>query len=302
LPITVASGAVTQAGTGNVGRGQSNVPLLLLTSTASGNSGTYSLSSISLSLGTGVNTGIITGVRVYQTSTSTFSTANQVGTGTISLSGSTLTIDASNAGTGWGATYSLGTNYFWITGNIASNAPYSSVVDLAVTGSVTFSTGSITPTTPNPTGSYTVVGTITDLATSRVTNGIFATSASPTIYMQGTGLDDNSGSVASLPFTFNFMGTNYTQFSANTNGQVQLGGSTIGSNVTPTSGLAILGAISGDNAVISNAILPSASISTFTVGTSPNRVFVIQYSGFVIPYGSYTTDASNPSSYQVCLP
>ena len=48
----------------------------------------------------------------------------------------------------------------------------------------------------------------------------------------GTGSDDGASAVTNIGFTFNYAGTNYTQFSANANGLVRLGATAVTTQYT----------------------------------------------------------------------
>ncbi|HNX08415.1 MAG TPA: hypothetical protein PKL96_12595, partial [Bacteroidales bacterium] len=86
---------------------------------------------------------------------------------------------------------------------------------------------------------------------SSVTNGslIDMSTGTTDLLATGTYYDDVASPVANIGFGFYFMGAPYTQFSANSNGQMQLGGTAIGGgSQSPAAGLAKIAPISGDNA------------------------------------------------------
>ncbi len=91
-----------------------------------------------------------------------------------------------------------------------------------------------------------------------------------------SGDDVVSGSVT-IPFTFSYYGINYNNLYVYTNGFVQLGSS---SNSTTVYGQTLPSASNPNNiiaGVLSDLNASSNTISTFTTGSSPNRVFSIYY-------------------------
>ena len=90
---------------------------------------------------------------------------------------------------------------------------------------------------------------------------------------------------ATIPFTFTYDGTGYTGLNISTNGFITLGATAPGAtNYTPISNTATYsGAISpfgGDLNSLFNILGNTGEIRYETVGSSPNREFVIQYSNF----------------------
>jgi large repetitive protein len=116
-------------------------------------------------------------------------------------------------------------------------------------------------------------------------------SAGATVLLTGVN-DDNATAVINFGFTFYFGGANYTQFSANSNGQIKLGTGAIGGgNVSAfAAGIPYLFAMSGDNEC-------GNGIRYKVIGTSPNRKLVIEFVNF---YGFYT-DITNAGNMQVWL-
>jgi len=107
--------------------------------------------------------------------------------------------------------------------------------------------------------------------------------------------DDAGGTVTPIGFTFVFMGTPYTHFSANSNGQMKLhtsSGATAAASQesSPVAGQAILAPFTGDNEV-NNGI----RIKTF--GTAPNRKLVIEWNQFYVNFVNIT----NGGNMQVWL-
>ncbi|MDB5269533.1 MAG: hypothetical protein JWP58_2573 [Hymenobacter sp.] len=107
--------------------------------------------------------------------------------------------------------------------------------------------------------------------------------------------DDDASTVQNIGFSFVFMGTPYTQFSVNSNGQLRLGATAIsGTNATPTSATAILGAFGGDNA------MQATGKVSYKVVPGTNRALVVQWTGLRIPYAGDPATGT-PTQVQVVL-
>lgn len=93
--------------------------------------------------------------------------------------------------------------------------------------------------------------------------------------VHASGWDDNVASVT-IPFSFTFNGTGYTSCSVNSNGYITFGGTaSAGNNYDPISQTnAYSGAIS---ALGRDLISNSSTIVSGSTGSSPNRVFVVQW-------------------------
>lgn len=118
-------------------------------------------------------------------------------------------------------------------------------------------------------------------------------SSGNTNYLTGVN-DDVSGTVQSLGFDFIFMGTKYTHFSANSNGQMQLHTSStataIGTNVSTALNSAILAPFTGDNEV-------NNGMRYKVIGSAPNRTFVLEWNQFYVNF----VNLSNAGNMQVLL-
>ena len=118
-------------------------------------------------------------------------------------------------------------------------------------------------------------------------------SSGSTSYLSGN-LDDTAGTVQALGFNFTFMGTTYSYFSANSNGQMSLhtsaGATAIGSNVSTASGTAILAPFTGDNEV-------GNGLRYKVIGSAPNRTFVLEWNQFYVNF----VNISNAGNMQVWL-
>lgn len=130
--------------------------------------------------------------------------------------------------------------------------------------------------------SYNSTGSLDDLSTGA------------TSIMNGNN-DDAATAVYPLGMNFAFMGTVYTHFSANSNGQMQLhtssGATAIASNQSAASGVAVLAPMFGDNEV-------NNGIRYITTGSAPNRKFVLEWNQF---YVYYSPNLSNAGNMQVWL-
>ncbi|MBS1581926.1 MAG: hypothetical protein JST66_06955, partial [Bacteroidetes bacterium] len=109
----------------------------------------------------------------------------------------------------------------------------------------------------------------------------------------GANQDDNASAVTNIGFSFNYEGTNYTQFSINSNGGLKLGGTPIGGsaiNFNLTSNPLVLLPYSGDGTTA------NGSVTTVLTGTSPNQVRVVQWNAGM----DYNVSSAN-ILYQVWL-
>ncbi|HRF81561.1 MAG TPA: hypothetical protein PL070_15905, partial [Flavobacteriales bacterium] len=90
----------------------------------------------------------------------------------------------------------------------------------------------------------------------------------------GSGQDDAASAVTGIGFAFNYEGTNYTQFSINSNGGMKLGGTAIGEgaiNYNLTTNPLVLLPYSGDGTTA------NGSVTTVLSGSSPNQVRIVQW-------------------------
>ncbi len=129
-----------------------------------------------------------------------------------------------------------------------------------------------------------ITGSLTDM-----TSGTTELSLNSATLPNSVSHDDDATPVTSFtegstnPFVFHFMGTPYTQFSMNSNGQVRLGSTVIiGTHVSTYggAGYSYLCPITGDN-----SILASGKVHYKVTGTAPNRIAILEWSGLKIPLG-----------------
>jgi hypothetical protein len=99
--------------------------------------------------------------------------------------------------------------------------------------------------------------------------------------------DDDASSVQNIGFTFVFMGVPYTQFSVNSNGQLQFGASAIsGTQALPSATTAIIAPLGGDNAI------QAAGKVHYKVLPGANRTLVIEWNSLRIPFSSTAATGS----------
>lgn len=110
--------------------------------------------------------------------------------------------------------------------------------------------------------------------------------------------DDVVTAAITIPFTFNFAGANYTSLRISSNGFVTFGTVAPGTTITaPISGTGLYnGAIAGFATDLAGLYTAGTlgEIRYETVGSAPNRTFVIQWSNFVrLNANSYAYQADN---------
>lgn len=126
------------------GKGLTNQVILRIEVVMSGSNNPLSATSFSLSTTGTSNTADIANAKLYYTGTSsTFSTSNQFGS-TVNNPSGNFTINGSQQ-------LQNGTNYFWLTYDIANNATVGNVVD-ATCNSITIGGTGRTPSTTSPSG------------------------------------------------------------------------------------------------------------------------------------------------------
>lgn len=139
--------------------------------------------------------------------------------------------------------------------------------------------------------------TIADYAFTSATNGslIDMSSGTTDIFSVGAYRDDVASSLYNIGFTYNFGTEAYTQFSVNSNGQMQLGSTIINHlSATPSAGLARIAPISGDN-----ALTAVGKVHYKVLGSEPNRILVVEWDQMRIYWGS--TSSPPYSTFQALL-
>ena len=138
--------------------------------------------------------------------------------------------------------------------------------------------------------------TVADYAFSTVTNGSLEDMSTGTTTILTGYSDSGATPVTNIGFTFRFAGVDHTQFSANGNGLVRLGGTVIsGYSTSPVASAAILGPISGDNCQAS-----TGKIHYKVIGSVAPRKLVIEFKDQRFPYAS-SPGSGTPSTMQVWL-
>ena len=104
--------------------------------------------------------------------------------------------------------------------------------------------------------------------------------------------DDCVSSIKDIGFTFHFMGIPYTQFSVNSNGQMRLGLTSVGSAPISTyaANTPILAPMSGDNEEY-------GGVNYKVIGSAPNRILVVEWKEFYV----YFNDISGSGNMQALL-
>lgn len=138
-------------------------------------------------------------------------------------------------------------------------------------------------------------------------NYVFSTSATGSLVdmstgtsqLIGPGADASASAVTGIGFNFPFMGSTFTQFSANDDGIVQLGGTTVGTNVyTISGGTAASPRIAAFNADLRVGTV-NGKVHYKVIGTAPNRQLVVEFKEMMLFYlGTATTGTS---TFQVVL-
>ena len=134
-------------------------------------------------------------------------------------------------------------------------------------------------------------------------NGAATDMSTGTTTLLAGGNDDAASSVVNIGFDFLFMGVNYTQFSASSNGFMRLGATavaTTASSQTGTATGAIIAAFGGDQATVT-AAGANSKVHYKLFGTSPNRVLVVEWANMKMNYTSYTTATAGDGTYQVLI-
>ncbi len=138
--------------------------------------------------------------------------------------------------------------------------------------------------------------TVAEYTFATVTNGSLEDMSSGTTTLLSGYSDSGATAVTDIGFSFTFCGTSYTQFSANANGLVRLGGTVIsGYSTSPVASAAILGPISGDNCQAS-----TGKIHYKVIGSEAPRKLVIEFKDQRFPYAS-SPGSGTPSTMQVWL-
>lgn len=129
-------------------------------------------------------------------------------------------------------------------------------------------------------------------------NGNVVDMSTGTTQLVAADLDDNASAVTNIGFNFVLYGSAFTQFSANSNGLIQLGGTVVAGAGYLASGGSVasprLGALVAD--LRTGA---AGKVHYKLVGTAPNRCLVVEFLNMSITY--VASPGSNDGTYQVRL-
>jgi hypothetical protein len=168
-----------------------------------------------------------------------------------------------------------------VVGNTVSAQAIASVSEVCTGGTVQLDASGDQLFTPSNIGAYTFTNTTSPFQT--IVGG--AGTAAVTL----SGMDDSISDAQTIPFTFNFGGTDFTQFKINSNGWLSLGSAS--TNTTNYSSLngAVNNVIAAFNRDLNGSNTASTSYYVQTTGTAPNRITKIEwvnvrsYSGLINP-------------------
>jgi hypothetical protein len=139
-------------------------------------------------------------------------------------------------------------------------------------------------------GSLSAQSVVDYTTTFSTTGSLVDMTGSTDIFATGTYRDDVASSVITFPSNFGFiyMGTRYTQFSINSNGQFRFGSTVIaGGSASPGASIALLAPMGGDN-----AIQATGKAHFLLSGTAPNRTFTVEWNDLRIPFSSTAATGS----------
>lgn len=149
-------------------------------------------------------------------------------------------------------------------------------------------------------GSISAQAQVSSYSFAASSGGTLEDMSSGTTQLLGSSSDDGASTVQNIGFTFNFNGTNYTQFSANANGLMRLGSTAVATAytnnfATTATGYPMIAPYWDDLATGSSA--GGGKVHYKLIGTSPSRTLIVEW--FVtVPRG--TSNAAN-ARFQVWL-
>ncbi len=186
------------------------------------------------------------------------------------------------------------TTVYTVTGTDANTCTATATASITVNQNLTSLTATATP-------SSICNGANSQLQATAVTPSLGTYTMSTITYapIAGSGAsltsgDDAVSSAVTIPFSFNYFGSPVTQLFAYTNGFIVMGSAT-GSTTTYSQAIPSATAPNGVIAGVWNDLLISspALISTYTTGSAPNRVMVINYSNCAFYNSGSTTGNTN---------
>lgn len=297
--FTTLNGAMTYVSsttnqqTGNVSQGVSNQAIVQLQVVmGSGTSPALSLTSLTFNTnGTTNISGDVTAARIWYTgNSSSYATSTQFGTTVTVFPGGSTAIPVTGS-----QTLLPGTNYFWVAYDINIAATIANVVD-AECPTITIVTPQ-TPTVTAPAGSRPIVALAGIACAYTGSNQTIALSTivgvgGTTTIASGTSIDDNNYSSQSFPagFNFEYNGQVFTSYGINSNGFIWFGSGTPNTNsYSPIGNLTASGTISGVLCPFGTDLIAhqhtsyspaTPSISVGVTGTTPNRIYTVEWNGF----------------------
>ena len=308
-PATVGAILVSQspAGTSSVVAGTSQTTVLRVDIPVNGGNGTLTLNSIEFTYTGDAATDVAaSGVRLWKTTGTTFTTPTQVGSA-VSISAGSATFS------GLGEALSVGTSHYWVTVDVSGTAVENNTIDFSVVSgdiNIVAAGGASAPgpypaALADPVGGRVVVGNLkyvfsqsvgtytpnTDVGRTTLPDyplETFGDDWDEIIYLDGgnysVGIGDQiTGNGIPIGFPFTYNGTVFNNFGVCTNGYIKLGNNPM--SITNTLSSAISTATSDFASIIAPLHrdlegYPTGEISYQTQGVSPNRVLVVQWTQF----------------------
>jgi hypothetical protein len=128
------------------------------------------------------------------------------------------------------------------------------------------------------------------------TNGTFTDMSTGTTQIVAPGADDVASAVTNIGFEFYFLGTRYTQFSANSNGYVRLGGTAVSTTqyTLGTANVPLIAAL-GSDLIVST----TGKVHYKVTGAAPNRVLTIEFLNETIIYDGVGTSTDGTSQVRL---
>lgn len=305
---TTITSAAGPAGISYATNSWESTNLIVNTSAAISPSGTYFYRAIALSGASCPNAKSAQAQLLINNPAVAIATPN----GTVSCGGAAVTLTASGADSylwNTGATSAsisvapASQSTYTVTGTTAGCSKQATAVTVSVSNATTATASASASTVcPGQTVQLTAAGSqafttqTPDLYNfSTNTSGSLASMSDATLISSGAN-DDTPYAASNIGFTFNFNGTNYTQFSASPDGFITLGSATAASqftnSMTSSTNVPKIAPYWDDVALGTNG-----TIKVKTVGSAPNRICVIEW--FVtIPRN--TTGTAN-STFQLWL-
>ena len=193
-PLTYVSSTTTQSLTTPVIVGATNQQVIRVEVVTSGSSGSLDLTKLTVNANGTTNIADISNAKIYYTGTSSvFATTTQFGSTVAAPTTSNFDITGTQA-------LVTGTNYFWLTYDIAGTATIGNVIDGECTN-MTIATIDHTPTVTAPAGTRTIKGPL---------NGLYTVGAAGTYNTITSAITDLNLLGVSAPVTFSLIDASYS--------------------------------------------------------------------------------------------